>query len=94
MKPSRWIFGIILGICVYAIFVLFSDVSLLIEQLENIEIQFIIMGVFVVFVGMSFVGKPDKVISPVNIPVSFPVSINLYPSISPKLVFMVIKLSY
>ena len=35
MKPSRWIFGIILGICVYAIFVLFSDVSLLIEQLEN-----------------------------------------------------------
>jgi len=52
MKPSRWIFGIILGICVYAIFVLFSDVSLLIEQLENIEIQFIIMGVFVVFVGL------------------------------------------
>jgi len=52
VKFSKWIFAIILAIAVYAIFVVFSDVSLLVVQLENMDIRFFLLGICVIFTGL------------------------------------------
>ena len=52
MKSSYWLFVIILAITVYTIIVIISDIETLVDHLQSAKIEFILLGVFVVFVGL------------------------------------------
>ncbi len=52
MKSSYWLFVIILAITVYAMIVIISDFEILVEHLQTAKIEFILLGGFVVFVGL------------------------------------------
>ncbi len=52
MKSSYWLFVIILAITVYTIIVIISDIETLVDHLQSAKIEFILLGVFVVFIGL------------------------------------------
>jgi len=52
LKSSYWLFIIILAITVYATIVIISDFEILVEHLQTAKIEFILLGGFVVFVGL------------------------------------------
>jgi len=52
MKWSRWLLGIILAIGVYSIFIIFSDGAILVQNLQKIKVEYIMLGVLVIFVGL------------------------------------------
>ena len=52
MKWSGWLLGIILAIGVYSIFIIFSDGAILIQNLQKIKVEYVMLGVLVIFVGL------------------------------------------
>ena len=52
MKVSNWLLVFVGIISVYALFVMFSDISLLIEKFQNIELKYVVLGIVVVFIGL------------------------------------------
>lgn len=52
MKLSYWLLVTILAIVVYTIIIIFSDIEILVIHLQNAKIEFVLLGVFVVFIGL------------------------------------------
>jgi len=52
MKWSGWLLGIILAIGVYSIFIIFSDGAILVQNLQKIKVEYVMLGVLVIFVGL------------------------------------------
>lgn len=52
MKFSKWILPIILGIVVYTIFLIISDISLIIENIQKIKLEFVVLAIIFVFMGL------------------------------------------
>ena len=52
MKSSRWLLGIILAIVVYSIIIVFSDSEILFRNLQSVKIEYIMIAVIVVFLGL------------------------------------------
>jgi len=56
MNTSKWILITIGIIVVYLLFVMFSDVSILIENFQKMDLKYILLGIAVIFVSISLKG--------------------------------------
>lgn len=51
-KSSFWLLIAVGTIAIYALFVMFSDVSILIKKFQTIELSYVFLGIIVVFLGL------------------------------------------
>jgi uncharacterized protein (TIRG00374 family) len=52
IKSSHWLLGIILTIVAYTVIILISDFSILKNNLQNIKLEYVFLGVLAVFAGL------------------------------------------
>jgi len=52
MKFTKWLLGIILAIGVYSVIIFLSDFSTLIHNLQNVKLEYVLLGVIVIFSGL------------------------------------------
>jgi len=52
MKFRKWLLGIILAIGVYSIIIFLSDFSILVHHLQNVKMEYVLLGVLAIFSGL------------------------------------------
>ena len=52
MKFTKWLLGIILAIGVYSVIIFLSDFSTLVHNLQNIKLEYVLLGIVAIFSGL------------------------------------------